>query len=1611
MLECSNEGERFRMNLNGRFAALRVATIPLLLAVFTGLAAVAGPAGAQIVREPNDPLDELVVVDPRLQPSSAGVPFDSAAAELPAAVRAGWQDFLATAGGPWKAYVDRRTGRIDFAGGAGLPWIPGAGNELAGEEPDLPALEAIARAFLPRVATVLGIDPATLSLSPGRSGRTDVHLWNVDFDVVLDGLPVEGARVVFRVNNGNLIQFGTENLPSPGSRVPPGQVSRKEALATLSAYMDSVGGIGGIGAADRFVDGGTVKLLPASIQGSPERRGLIRVWEIVFRRRGSIGTWRARIDATSGELLDFRDVNDYARATGGVYPSSYLFNNETALPMPFTDLSVGGFADSAGNFPAVAGGVTSTLTGKYVDVSDGCGSISLSSNALGNLVFGTSAGTDCVTPGTGGAGNTHSSRTQFYHVNRAKEVGRGWLPSNTWLNGQLPVNVNIQDVCNAYWDGFSINFFRSGSGCGNTGEIAGVSLHEYGHGLDSNDGNGFSPENGTGEAYADVTAALLLHDSCMGPGFFQSGNCSAYGDPCTSCSGVRDVDWAKHASNTPHTVDNFTRTRCFPSGYSGPCGQEGHCESYVVSEAVWDLANRDLPSPGSAGAWTTTERLWYVSRPTATSAFVCHNATTPWTSDGCAAGSLFRVLRAADDDDGNLANGTPHSCQIFAALNRHGLACAGDAGANVCFSGCTPPAVPTVGLTAGNRQVDLNWSGSSPGAQFDIFRSEMGCSAGFQRIASGLTGSSFTDSSLANGLTYSYRIVAHGAGNAACSALPTECQSATPEEPPCNTPPPAPAGLTATAQGIDRISLSWGAVAGAAEYRVFRSTAAGGPFTLIAGVAAPATTYLDGSLDPGTTRYYVVQAATGDTCVSPNSNTASATTTQCQAQTLYQSGFEGAGDTGLAGWTLENFLPPNTSWRGVQACTAHGGSKIFRFGGQGCTDYYLANEHAAVQPPGDLGAMGFTIPPGAALNRLSFWHRRQFEYGYDGGTLKLSLDGGPWVQVPGSALSGQVYDTNLYQDCEPPGTTGTPVFTGSQTSFTQTLVNLDAACAAAGSPQGCGGHTIRFRFETISDCIIPYVGWFLDDVSVTTCVPKGCTGAPVIGTLSTPADHQVQVSWSNGAPASSSFNVYRALGTCAAPGPFTRIATGVAGSPYLDSPVSGGVTWAYRVAGLDGTGICESDLSGCVQASPTGTCTLAPTFAGAAEVDDQVTSTCTLSIPWAPATAHCGGPVTYDVFRSTSPDFVPSVANRIATGVTGTSYQDTGTLSYGTIYYYVVRAVDSATGLSETNTVRRSATPTGLLILPVTLTDTFEAADGFDLDDWSHSVLSGTKDWDYSQVVAHSGTHSWHAGGDGFTAHRVLVSPPVEAGPNTILSFWHTYRFESCFDGGVLEISVDGGAWTYVTGASFLAGGYNGQIYNSGNPLGGRKGWCEGTIGSMTQVRVDLSTWAGHEVQVRWHMGEDSSVALEGWYVDTVTFQDAVVENACQTSPPPALDFYTANPCRLVDTREAAGPNGGPALQPGQARTFLLAGSCGIPQTAKALSVNVTVVGTASVGDLILFPADQASPLASSISFRAGQTRANNAVVPLSAGGGIKVLSNTSAPLHFVLDVNGWFQE
>jgi len=117
------------------------------------------------------------------------------------------------------------------------------------------------------------------------------------------------------------------------------------------------------------------------------------------------------------------------------------------------------------------------------------------------------------------------------------------------------------------------------------------------------------------------------------------------------------------------------------------------------------------------------------------------------------------------------------------------------------------------------------------------------------------------------------------------------------------------------------------------------------------------------------------------------------------------------------------------------------------------------------------------------------------------------------------------------------------------------------------------------------------------------------------------------------------------------------------------------------------------------------------------------------------------------------------------------------------------------------------------------------------------------------------------------------------------------------------------------------------------------------------------------------------------------------------------------SPCRLADTRDPDGPSGGPALSANTVRTFPVATVCGIPPTAKAVAINLAVFLPSDDGDLRVYPAGEAAPLASAINFRPGIVRANNAVVKLGAGGALSVQCDMpSGSTHFFFDVYGYFE-
>jgi outer membrane protein assembly factor BamB len=243
---------------------------------------------------------------------------------------------------------------------------------------------------------------------------------------------------------------------------------------------------------------------------------------------------------------------------------------------------------------------------------------------------------------------------------------------------------------------------------------------------------------------------------------------------------------------------------------------------------------------------------------------------------------------------------------------------------------------------------------------------------------------------------------------------------------------------------------------------------------------------------------------------------------------------------------------------------------------------------------------------------------------------------------------------------------------------------------------------------------------------------------------------------------------------------------------------------------------------------------------------------------------------------------------------------------------------------------------------------------------------------------------------------QVLTAPAVWVDPTT----GHTWAFVANGSGiAGLELTVSGGVPSLISRWSKGPGGSspvvaNGMVFYAGS----------GAVKAL-DPKTGTQLWTAAIGGTHW---ESPIVAAGRLFVTDESSQ------LWAFAPNPApLSFYTLLPCRLIDTRQAAGPTGGPALAGGGAkRLFPAAGLCGIPADALALAANVTVVFPGGPGDLRVGPVGLGLQT-STINFHAGDVRANNAVLSLTGNpvGQLAVETDiASGATHLVLDVSGYFK-
>lgn len=333
--------------------------------------------------------------------------------------------------------------------------------------------------------------------------------------------------------------------------------------------------------------------------------------------------YRVYVDARTGAVLEWKNLvreinvigNVKGWATPGLKPDQP--NNPPQL-FNLGDLRVnitgGNFAytNPNGDFTISHGGTTQVtvnaeLKGQWVTVVNAAGSnLVLSQNVTppgpANFIFN-SAPTEFNT----------AQVNAFIQTERVHDFADGINPAYPGIDIPLPANVNLNNTCNAFYNGSSINFYRAGGGCGNTA-YSSVIWHEYGHFII--DRGHPSAAGDYHEGMADVTAALLGDSPCLGEDFLGQGS------------------------------------GCLRNAYNSvvyPCSGEVHLCGQVISGAFWlTLDELNLTEGHTVGM--NLVRSWYLNsillRPTGITPEVTIDVLT------------------LDDNDANIYNGTPHYTEI-----------------------------------------------------------------------------------------------------------------------------------------------------------------------------------------------------------------------------------------------------------------------------------------------------------------------------------------------------------------------------------------------------------------------------------------------------------------------------------------------------------------------------------------------------------------------------------------------------------------------------------------------------------------------------------------------------------------------------------------------------------------------------------------------------------------------------------------------------------------------------------------------------------------------------------------------------------------------------------
>ncbi|MEO7714631.1 MAG: hypothetical protein ABIY70_00395 [Capsulimonas sp.] len=524
-----------------------------------------------------------------------------------------------------------------------------------------------------------------------------------------------------------------------------------------------------------------------------------------------------------------------------------------------------------------------------------------------------------------------------------------------------------------------------------------------------------------------------------------------------------------------------------------------------------------------------------------------------------------------------------------------------------------PVATPGgVAAKAGKGVINISWGATTGAFRYSLYR----CATTPNTetlLVSDLSSLSYNDTAVTNGTAYYYKVSAvrkdPGVIATTESTLSSEV-SATP----LATLPAAPAGLAAV-PGNAQVLLSWGSIAGATSYKVYRSlNLSGGPYTL---VTSPTTTsYTDTGATNGTstnprTYYYVVTAVTsaGESGYSNES-------------------FAQPGASGAAGATL--FSVADTTAVSSQPTAIYGYHNLmYAWNGASTTE--------VVYVKFDLSGVSGTVT-GATLS----------VYGLSNGASATNVSVSPVADTTWT-------DATLNWNNRP--TLGASLIPATNVTTAETYQNWNVTNYIRS--EQLAGHTLvtlALTQDTIGSIIANFRARESGTSPQLILVTTGPTASSVLS--ATGGLGQVSLSW-NAVPGATSYSVKRSNVTG---GPYTTVAAGLTSTSYVNTGLGDGTTYYYVVSATNSTG----EGANSYQASATTNTVTAPRNLVVTPGEQQVLLT------WTPVAGQG-----YNIYRTKNSDGTGYSKINGSDLVTPNAYIDTA-LSNGTTYYYVVKFIDSA---------------------------------------------------------------------------------------------------------------------------------------------------------------------------------------------------------------------------------------------------------------------------------------------------------------------------------------------